>query len=113
MINNKIANDINTAIEQGLNMEIVYEKNPVEKTKREISDIQYSEEYGTSYINAFCHIKNERRTFRIDKIVSALLLTQDNGKDLNETVSSPLIIGKDYRFNPHKPIFKLFGKEYN
>lgn len=63
---------LDDAIRAGKAVTIKYMKYDGEYSTRKISDIQYSDEYGTGndYINAFCHKRQERRTFKISRIIS-------------------------------------------
>lgn len=57
------------AMNEGSTIEIDYEKYDGEQSHRSISKIQYSDEYGDDYISAFCHLRGEDRTFKIDRIL--------------------------------------------
>lgn len=63
---------IDDAILNGKAVTIKYIKYSGEYSTRKISDIHYSNEYGEGgdYIEAFCHKRQERRTFKISRIVS-------------------------------------------
>ena len=66
-----IDNLINSAIENGWSLVIKYRKYSGEVSVRKISDIYYSDEFGEEYIDAFCHKREERRTFKINRILAA------------------------------------------
>ena len=88
---------IKRAIEDKLTLEIDYAKNSYdsnEKSSRVISGVSISPEYGVGYISAYCHKRNEKRTFKISRIVDAK------------------IVPKNYEFDASKPIFKFYGEEY-
>ncbi len=61
---------IRQAINEGETLEITYIKFNGEHSERTISDIEPSEEWGAGYIHAFCHLRNEYRTFKIARIQS-------------------------------------------
>jgi hypothetical protein len=61
---------LDTAIRTGKSVTIEYIKYEGEKSFRTISNIQYSDEYGDDYIQAFCHNRQENRTFKISRIKS-------------------------------------------
>ena len=61
---------LNDAIKQDKAVTIKYIKYGGEYSTRQISNIQYSDEFGPDYIKAFCHLRNENRTFRISRIIS-------------------------------------------
>ncbi len=63
---------IDDAIINGKTITIRYEKYDGTISQRTISDIQYSDEYGygEDYICAYCHLRNEKRTFKISRIKS-------------------------------------------
>lgn len=73
---------IDTAIHEGREITIKYVKYDGTISNRTISDIQYSEEYGSDYIIGWCHLRNEQRTFKISRIRSV------DGKTFNTTTSS-------------------------
>lgn len=63
-----IASYIDDAIINGKSITIKYVKYSGEISKRTISDLEYSEEFGDDYIEGFCHLRQERRTFKISRI---------------------------------------------
>lgn len=66
-----IDNLINSAIENGWSLVIKYRKYSGEVSVRKISDIYCSDEFGDEYIDAYCHKREERRTFKINRILAA------------------------------------------
>lgn len=58
------------AINHGKTVTIKYIKYTGEYSTRQISNIHYSDEFGPDYIKAFCHLRNEDRTFKISRIIS-------------------------------------------
>lgn len=97
-----IKDDIKKAIDGGGTIEICYIKNNEESSIRTLSRIEYSNEYGPSYISAFCHTRQEQRTFKIDRI-SSLRFVEEK---INDTLIASLS-EQTYIFNPQKKIFKL------
>ena len=79
-------------------LKIDYVNNKNEVSTRTISNIALSNDYGSEYIKAFCHLKNEERTFKICNILKAKVV---------EAVD-PL----KYEFDASKPIFNLYGEKY-
>ena len=63
-----ISKYIAEAIKSGKTVKIKYVKYSGEISERTISDIKPSEEFGEGYISAFCHLRNETRTFKISRI---------------------------------------------
>ncbi len=63
-----ISEYIAEAIKSGKTVKIKYVKYSGEVSERTISDIGPSDEFGEGYISAFCHLKNETRTFKISRI---------------------------------------------
>ncbi len=61
---------LDAAIRTGKSVTIKYIKYEGEYSVRTISNIQYSDEYGDNYIQAFCHKRQENRTFKISRILS-------------------------------------------
>ena len=74
--------DIQKAIDTGATIEITYINNSGIESVRKLSDITYSSVWGTgfSHITAFCHTRQEQRTFRIDSISKVTFL---DGSDNN------------------------------
>lgn len=94
---------IRRAIDDRLTLEIDYIKNGYEYSTRTISEITESDEYGHGYISAFCHMRNEQRTFKIDRIRDARIVTSQRRK---------VMPNLNYEFDASKPIFKLYGEQY-
>ena len=63
-----ISEYIAEAIKSGKTVKIKYVKYSGEVSERTISDIGPSDEFGEGYISAFCHLRNETRTFKISRI---------------------------------------------
>lgn len=95
---------IKRAIEDKLTLEIDYAKNSYEKSSRVISDVSISSEYGVGYISAYCHMREEERTFKISRIVDARIVPNPNRRTIKPQFN--------YEFDASKPIFNLYGEEY-
>lgn len=69
---------------------IHYRKGNGELSERIIGAILPSEDYGEGYIEAFCYKQNDKRTFRIDRIIDARIIDE---KDFVPTklIAAPLI----------------------
>ena len=59
---------IDKAINSGNKVTIKYVKFDGSRSTRTISELEYSDEFGDDYISAFCHMRQERRTFKISRI---------------------------------------------
>jgi hypothetical protein len=84
-----IRETIERAIRERKSIEIVYIKYSGEASKRIVSDIRFCndyDEYGYSndHIRGYCHLRNEERTFKIDRIRSASIVESDT-TSLNST----------------------------
>jgi len=97
-----ISRIINQAILEGADIEISYTKFDGTTSKRILSDVHYSKVYSNTHIEGYCHIREERRTFKIDRISSVRIVKQTDDND-NAKKSS------EYHFNPNKRIFNLYG----
>lgn len=95
---------IQRAIDDGLTLEIEYAKNSFEKSPRVISDVSVSDEYGSGYISAYCHMREEQRTFKISRIVDARIVPSSSKRTAKQLYN--------YEFDASKPIFDLYGEEY-
>ena len=100
-----ILKQIDDAVRNGLTIEIRYTKYGGETSVRTISDIHYSEEYGPSYIEGFCHIRNEKRTFKISRITNVAVVRQDLPEEGTSNLSD---VKMNYVFNPKKRVFNLY-----
>lgn len=60
------------AIDNGETITIKYRKYSGEFSERAISDIHWTDEYGgiNDYVEAFCHLRMEKRTFKVSRILS-------------------------------------------
>ena len=65
---------IRDAIARNKDVLIKYQKYSGEVSIRKISAIEKSEEFGSDYIFAFCRLRNEWRTFRLDRIIEIKVL---------------------------------------
>lgn len=81
---------IDDAIRNKKTVTIKYIKYEGEFSIREISDIQYSDEFGNDYIQAFCHKRQEMRTFKISRILSVddISNTPSNNTGIKNTKSA-------------------------
>lgn len=73
-IENNITSQITSAIENQRSLEISYQNFNGGATIRSISRIKFSDKDGNdsmykSYIKAYCHLRNEDRVFKVDRIV--------------------------------------------
>lgn len=71
---------ITKAITENCKVEIYYEKYNNESSKRELSNLEYSNEfqnygYVNDHITAYCHLREETRTFKLERIEKIRLLT--------------------------------------
>ena len=60
---------INEAIQKKRDITIKYKKYDGSVSTRVLSNVEYSDEYGDSYIKAYCHLRHENRTFKINRII--------------------------------------------
>ena len=101
-----IYNDIKYAIETGAVIEIVYKNHDGSDSVRTLSDIQYSAEYGDNYIKALCHLRNEYRTFKIDRISDLKIVDDQTDIPIPAKEKIP------YEFDQNKSIYALYGLQY-
>ncbi len=103
-----IAEQIQQIIEDGLTIEIAYTKYDGTASMRILSDIEYSAEYGHTHIQAFCVLRQERRTFKISRISSVRSI--DSTLSTSSVPSQTIDVNEPYVFNPNKRIFKLYAE---
>lgn len=83
---------INVAVDNNCKVEISYRNYNREKSIRQLSNVTYSDESGNqsgsnkNYISAFCHLRNEQRTFKLNRIEKIRLV--DNSYS-SEWVGNP------------------------
>ena len=66
------------ASEEDKKVFIHYRKGSGELSERVIGGILPSEEYGQGYIEAFCYKQNDKRTFKIDRIMDARIIDEQD-----------------------------------
>lgn len=93
---------IKRAMEDNLSLEIDYVNNDWDYSTRIISNIKRSLQFGPGYISAYCHLRNEDRTFKIGRISNARIVPS----------AGPIKPIFKYEFDRSKPIFRLYGGEY-
>lgn len=64
-----IMTTLSTAISDNKKIKIEYENFNGDKTERILSQIQVSTEFGNTHIQAYCHYRNEERTFKVNRIM--------------------------------------------
>lgn len=86
---------IKQAVVEDKKVFIHYKKGNGELSERVIGGIIPSEEYGEGYIEAFCYKQNDRRTFRLDRILDARIV------DDNDFVPTRLSAAPYIMVTPH------------
>lgn len=105
---------IKRAINTGATIEIEYDNNNGISSQRRLSNICYSEKYGCSYISAFCHVRQDERTFKIERIKSISFINEIKTENIKSKFTPNTSDStKDYVFNENKKIYNLFGIDYN
>lgn len=69
-----VESEVRRAMRNGCDIEIKYEKYGGEISRRRVSNIEESDEYGEGYISGYCHLRNEDRTFKIERIQAVRVL---------------------------------------
>lgn len=95
---------VKQAINDGLALQIKYERYPGAVSDRIISNISYSDDFGSGYISAYCHLRQAQRTFLITRIKDAKIVSTIPEKLLED--STP------YHFDSSKQVFGLYGEKY-
>lgn len=78
---------INEAVNNNRKVEISYRNYNREKSIRQLSNVIYSDESGNhqgsnnKYISAFCHLRNEQRTFKLNRIEKIRLVDNSYNSD--------------------------------
>lgn len=79
---------LESAIKAKKSVTIQYVKYGGEYSERKISDIQHSSEFGVGHISAYCHKRQDNRTFKIDRIVSIDGIDNPNKAAMTSVVAS-------------------------
>jgi predicted DNA-binding transcriptional regulator YafY len=108
-----INDDIQRAIDTGAIIEIAYTKYDGTASIRRLSDVQYSDEYGNTHIQAFCHKRNEQRTFKISRISRVTFINSPEAAADQSVLINPTNVKMPYRFDRSKKVFELYGFDYN
>lgn len=103
--------DIRNLIENAINnhwvLIIKYRKYSGDISVRKISDIHYSAEFGNEYIDAFCHKRQARRTFKIGRILTARKFESDAGLTPKKDSEGCYIATMAYGDYNHSQVVKL------
>lgn len=90
---------LDKAIRDDKTVIIEYIKYGGEYSKRKISEIQYSEEFGEDYIDAFCYKRGEKRTFKISRIQSidgiTNAISDDNITTYRKITDDNVVVNKE------------------
>jgi len=70
------------AINQKLKAEIVYEGGSEPLSKRIIEAYRLFERLGNHYVESYCYLRQDFRTFRIDRIKSITIINSPHEKEL-------------------------------
>ena len=108
-----INNDIQRAIDTGAVIEIAYTKSDGTVSIRRLSDVQYSDEFGNTHIQAFCHKRNAQRTFKISRISRVTFISSPDAANEQSVLIHPTNVKMPYRFDNSKRVFELYGIDYN
>ena len=74
-------------------LHITYRDNDGIITRREISDPEIVFRYDRTYIRAYCHLRDDERTFRANNIIS--MVRGDDGTALDPFTLRPFSAGRD------------------
>jgi len=95
------------------NREIISWKSSDEISKRSISPTELFYDNGGWYLTGFCHKRNEKRTFRLDRIKEIELLKQENiymGKNVYS--SSDKFQEREYLLEINTSLYKLIKDNF-
>lgn len=76
---------IKKSIRENKDITIKYRKYNGEISTRRISNIEFSDEYGDDYIKAYCHLRNEKRTFKISRIIAVDGISNSSNVNTSKT----------------------------
>ena len=65
------------AFQTGRLLHLRYQANKAAETTRVVQPLEMCYERGHGYLRAFCHLRQEERNFRLDRIVELRLVSED------------------------------------
>jgi DNA polymerase III subunit epsilon len=68
---------LHDALHTGRRLHLRYQAGNAAQTSRVVQPLEMSYERGHSYLRAFCHLRQEERNFRLDRIVEVEMLTEE------------------------------------
>jgi predicted DNA-binding transcriptional regulator YafY len=68
---------LHDALQSGCRLHLQYQAGNAVQTTRVVQPLNLHYERGHSYLRAFCHLRQEERNFRLDRIVAVQLLTAE------------------------------------
>jgi predicted DNA-binding transcriptional regulator YafY len=80
LLTNEMGKKLAHAIDKKLKVEIVYSGGTAPPTKRIIEPYNLFERLGNNYLESYCYLREELRTFRIDRIESIEILNSPHEK---------------------------------
>ena len=92
---------IDKAIETQKDIEFYYTKYSGKRTKRRVSSINYCNEYGEygyhkDHISGYCHLRKEKRTFRISRMSKIRLYSSVTSSEPKEGCYIASLVFGDY-----------------
>jgi len=78
LMSNTIGQQLLVALKNGHQLEITYAGRDKPVSKRTICPLEAASVAGVIYIRAYCLLRQEERTFRLDRILNALILDERN-----------------------------------
>jgi DNA polymerase-3 subunit epsilon len=69
------------ALQTGQLLHLRYQAGNAEETTRVVQPLELSYKRGRGYLRAFCHLRQDERNFRFDRIIELQLLTEDRVPD--------------------------------
>lgn len=104
---------IKEAIANNQKLEIIYSDSNGKSSTRQISNVNYSTAYqknkniNPEYISAYCHLRNENRTFKINRIEKVRFVDRSQNTNWVENSSGCYIATMAYGSYEHPQVLKL------
>lgn len=70
----EIGRMLSYAIKEGVRIEIIYSGGSTPMNRRIIEPLRMYEKTGFNYVESFCNLRKERRTFRLDRVITARII---------------------------------------
>ena len=111
-----VVKNLNKSIKDKKRLDISYQSYNSQITSRQVSPVKKFKYQGEDYLQAYCHLRNDERNFKIDSIIEATIskknafkskkIGKPNLKDYLEKLSPEIIDDMDYTQSKNLKVFQ-------